>query len=196
MRYCARHRWTRAVNEITSSALTKAFLNCNELPKSELCAVQVPSSPPRRETPSYKTPPYTRIYIHIYIYPGIPVAALGPPHVMNIFTLIGRLGIFHLARRCVGWNRSVSIPSILYLYRQDVSVFLRAVRSRAPLHAVFIGNSRMSDEPESDANDPFVLARKSLEFRQDSSSGRQYSRDNMYRVREPLGIKVRHAQEI
>lgn len=38
--------------------------------------------------------------------------------------------------------RSVSIPSILYLYRRDVSVFLRA----ATLHAVFIGNSRMSDE--------------------------------------------------
>lgn len=49
------------VNEITSSALTKAFLNCNELPKSELCAVQVPSSP--RRTPSYKTPPYTRMCI-------------------------------------------------------------------------------------------------------------------------------------
>lgn len=99
--------------------------------------------------------------IHAYISRH-PCGRSRPPHVMNIFTLIGRLGIFHLARRCVGWNQSVSIPSILYLYRQDVSVFLRAVR--ASLHAVFIRNSRMSDEPEPDANDPFVLARKSLEF--------------------------------
>jgi len=100
------------VNEITNSTLTKAFLNCNELPKSELCAVQVPSS--SRRTPSYKTPSYTRMCI----YSGIPVAAR-PPHVMNIFTLIGRLGIFHFARRCVRTSQSVSIPSILYLYRRD-----------------------------------------------------------------------------
>lgn len=120
------------VNEITSTALTKAFLNCNELPKSELCAVQVPSSP--RRTPSYKTPPYTRIY------PGIPVAAW-PPHVMNIFTLIGRLGIFHLARRCARMSRSVSIPSILYLYRRRtgrVCLFSMQFSSHR--------NSRMSDE--------------------------------------------------
>lgn len=54
----------RATNEITSSALTKAFLNCNELPKSELCAVQVPSRP--RRAPSYKTPRYT--YAHVCMY--------------------------------------------------------------------------------------------------------------------------------
>lgn len=44
-------------------------------------------------TPSYKTP-----RARVYMYPDIPVAAVArPPHVMNIFTLIGRLGIFHLA---------------------------------------------------------------------------------------------------
>jgi len=130
------------VNEITSSALTKAFLNCNELPKSELCAVQVPSSP--RRTPSYKTPPYTRIY------PGIPVAAR-PPYVMNIFTLIGRLGIFHLARRCVRTSRSVSISSILYLYRRDGTCL-------SFLHAVFIARELAYERwIRPDANDPFVL---------------------------------------
>jgi len=54
------------VNEITSSALTKAFLNCNELPKSELCAVQVPSSP--REPHPIK-PHRTRVYIPASLWP-------------------------------------------------------------------------------------------------------------------------------
>lgn len=115
-------RGPRAVNEITSSALTKAFLNCNELPKSELCAVQVPSSP--RRTPSYKTPPYTRIYS------GIPVAAPATPRHEYIY--IDRPSRhFSFGSSLCRTSRSVSIPSILYLYRRDVSVFLRAELARA-----------------------------------------------------------------
>lgn len=111
----------RAVSEITSSALTKAFLNCNELPKSELCAVQVPSSPQR--TPSYKTPPYTRIYS------GIPVAASATPRHEYIY--IDRPSRHFSFGSSLCRSRSVSIPSILYLYRRDVSVFLRAELTRA-----------------------------------------------------------------
>lgn len=118
-------KWRARKKSRCRAALTKAFLNCNELPKSELCAVQVPSSP--RRTPSYKS-------LSMYVYIWHPRAAQ-PPHVMNIFTLIVRLGIFHLTRRCVRFSLSLSLTPllflsfypryILYLYRRDVSVFPR-----------------------------------------------------------------------
>lgn len=51
--------------EILSNILTKAFLNCNELPKSELCLVQVPSGPLRTPYihPLASTPRHEYIYI-------------------------------------------------------------------------------------------------------------------------------------
>lgn len=146
---------------------------------------------PRRETPSYKTPPYTRIYIYILSRHPCGRSRATPCHEYIYIDRPSRHFSFG-SSLCRMEPKCVHPFDTLFISTGRVCLF----EGRAPLHAVFIGNSRMSDEPESDANDPFVLARKSLEFRQDSSSGRQYSRDNMYRVREPLGIKVRHAQEI
>lgn len=54
-----------------------------------------------------------RVYIRVS---GIPVATAQPPHVMNIFTLIGRLGIFHLPRRCVSRPRTRHPPSRYFIY--------------------------------------------------------------------------------
>lgn len=85
-------------------------------------------------------PRHTRVYIPASLWP------LRPPHVMNIFTLIGRLGIFHLARRCVGVEVCPSLRYFIYIDGTCLSFWERSSRARAPLHAVFIGNSRMSDE--------------------------------------------------
>lgn len=62
--------------------LTKAFLNCNELPKSELCSFRVASSrldskkesrPPSPLSSSYKGPrePRIHIYIHAHTYTSL-----------------------------------------------------------------------------------------------------------------------------
>jgi len=68
---------------------------------------------------------------------------------MNIFTLIGRLGIFHLARRCVGAKVCPSLRYFIYIDGTCLCLSEGRARSRAPpLHAVFIGISRMSDESD------------------------------------------------
>lgn len=55
------------------STLTKAFLNCNELPKSELCAVRVASSR-RRES----QPHPIKVHARVYVYPASPWPLIHP----------------------------------------------------------------------------------------------------------------------
>jgi hypothetical protein len=82
---------------------------------------------------------------------------------MNIFTLIGRLGIFHLARRCVGAKVCPSLRYFIYIdgtclcLSEGPARSCARARARLPSHAVFIGISRMSDE-----SDPTLMILSSL----------------------------------
>lgn len=72
-------------------------------------------------------------HVYIYIYTCTHIHIAHPPHVMNIFTLIAGLGIFHLPP-C----RPIHRERMLYLYRRDVSDLSR-VRS--------IHSFRREDDP-------------------------------------------------
>ena len=95
--------WRESSERGITVTLTKAFLNCNELPKSELCllssGIESPRLEERKPTPSpsvlssYKGPREPRVYVHACIH----IRAAHPPHVMNIFTLIAGLGDFSSA---------------------------------------------------------------------------------------------------
>ena len=70
--------WRESSERGITVTLTKAFLNCNELPKSELCllssGIESPRLEERKPTPSpsvlssYKGPREPRVYVHACIH--------------------------------------------------------------------------------------------------------------------------------
>lgn len=99
-----------------------------------MCRPSGIESSTRKPAPSYKSP---RARIRVS---GIPVAA-HPPHVMNIFTLIGRLGIFHLPCSLCQPPADALSPHGYFIYIDGTCLSRRPVRYSFRRESVARGDS-------------------------------------------------------